>query len=84
MLTMQHRTLTLNIEKIAFCHGPPDTLEAIKRQINYFKAVLTASRNALLKGYIEDQAVNLIDLTEYKCFQNYNDWFKGNIRAMYR
>ncbi|WP_158089145.1 MBL fold metallo-hydrolase [Cognaticolwellia mytili] len=84
MMTMQRRTLELEVAMVTFCHGPPDTIEAVKRQLDYYESVLFESRKALEKGLTEDQAADLIDLPEYKHFRNYNDWFKENVRAMYR
>jgi hypothetical protein len=84
MLSMQHRVRDLIPNTVTFCHGPPGTLAAIDRQINYFNAVLAAAKDAIKKGLSEDQAAASIDLPQYHHFSNYDDWFKGNVRAMYR
>lgn len=84
MLAQQRRTLELNVQTITFCHGAPDSKEAIKRQIGYFDSLLAKSRDAFESGLTEDEAVELIEMPEYKYFQNYDDWFKGNVRGMYR
>lgn len=84
MLKMQHRVLALDVDKITFCHGQPGTVAAVKRQIEYFEAVLKAATKALDKNLTEDQAAELIELSQYSYFSNYNDWFKDNVRAMYR
>ncbi len=84
MLRMQHRVLALDVDKITFCHGQPGTLQAVKRQVEYFETLLKAASQAFANKLTEDQAVELIELPQYSHFANYKDWFKGNIRAMYR
>jgi len=84
MIRMQRRVLSLDIDTVTFCHGPPGTLKAVARQSEYFSAVLAAATDAVEKGLTEEQAANSIDLPQYRHFSNYNDWFKDNVRAMYR
>ncbi len=84
MLKMQRGVLALDVDKITFCHGQPGTVAAVKRQIEYFETVLKAATEALEKNLTEDQAAELIELSQYSYFSNYNDWFKENVRAMYR
>jgi len=84
MIRMQRRTAELDVDTITFCHGPPGTPDAIRRQIDYFETVLAEADKALKKGLTEEQAVETIALPQYKHFANYDDWFEGNVRAMYR
>lgn len=84
MIAMQRRTAELDVDTVTFCHGPPGTLNAVNRQLEYFETVLAEAAKALRNGLTEDEAANSIDLPQYKHFANYNDWFKGNVRAMYR
>lgn len=84
MIDMQRRTTKLYVDTVTFCHGPPGTIEAVHRQVEYFETVLREATNALRNGLTEDQAAGSIELPQYKHFANYNDWFKGNVRAMYR
>ena len=84
MLEMQRRVLELDIDTVTFCHGPPETLKAVEIQLEYFEAVRAKAVEALDSGLGEDQAAATIDLPQYRQFSNYNDWFKGNVRAMYR
>lgn len=84
MMAMQRRTLDLNAEQVIHCHGGPGDLSAVERQLSYFTSVSQAAEAALHKGLTEDQTANSIELTEYQHFANYNDWFKGNVRAFYR
>jgi glyoxylase-like metal-dependent hydrolase (beta-lactamase superfamily II) len=84
MLEMQRRVLDLDVDTVTFCHGPPETLKAVERQLEYFEAVRAKATEALDIGLSEDQATASIDLPEYCHFSNYNDWFKGNVRGIYR
>lgn len=84
MLKMQRRVLDLPVEIISFCHGPPGTLLAVKRQIDYFEELLKAATQALGNQLTENQAADRINLPKYSHFSHYNAWFKGNVRAMYR
>lgn len=84
MIDMQRRTAELDVDTVTFCHGPPGNLSAVSRQLEYFDTVLAEAAKALRNGLTEDEAANSIDLPQYKHFANYNDWFKGNVRAMYR
>jgi len=84
MLAMQRRALQLDVDTITFCHGPPGTLEAVGAQIEYFETVLAAAGEALEAGLSEDQAAASITLPQYRDMLNYEDWFEGNVRAMYR
>lgn len=84
MLRMQRKALQLNVDTVSFCHGPPGSLKAVQEQLNYFEAVFNASQSAYQQGLSEDQSAASIDLPQYKHFSNYDDWFRGNVRAMYR
>jgi len=84
MLAMQRRSRELDVDTVTFCHGPPGTLEAVDAQIEYFETVLAAAVEALEAGLSEDQAAASITLPRYRDMLNYDDWFEGNVRAMYR
>ena len=84
MLKMQRRALGLPVEIITFCHGPPGTLQAVKRQIDYFEELLKNATQAFNNQLTENQAAEQIKLPKYSHYLHYNDWFKGNVRAMYR
>lgn len=84
MIEMQRRVLDLDVDAVTFCHGPPETLAAVRRQVVYFEAVREAATGALDEGLTEDQAAASIRLSQYERFSNYDDWFEGNVRAMYR
>lgn len=84
LLRMQRRVLDLDVDKITFCHGPPGTTDAVKNQIDYFEKLLSAAAQAVNSNLTEDQAAATIKLHEFSHFSNYDDWFEGNIRAMYR
>jgi len=84
MLAMQRRALDLDVETVTFCHGPPGNLDAVQRQLAYFDAVRAKAAEALDGGLSEDQAAATIELPQYRHFSNYDDWFEGNVRAMYR
>lgn len=84
MVAMQRRTLSLDVDTVSFCHGPPATRKAIERQIEYYQTVYKVAKQARDKGLSEDEAAESIELPQYQHFRNYRDWFEGNIRAMYR
>ena len=84
MLAMQRRVLAFDVEHVAYCHGQPGTLRAVERQIEYFETVLAAATKARDAGRSEDEAVETIRLPQYAHFANFDDWFEGNVRAMYR
>ncbi len=84
MLSMQRKTLQLDVDTVSFCHGQPDSLNAVQGQLDYFESVFKASQKAYQNGLSEDQAAERIDLPQYRHFSNYDDWFSGNVRAMYR
>ncbi len=84
LMEMQRRTLELDVDKITFCHGPPGDMDSIKRQVEYHETLLAEATKAVKNGLSEDEAVELIKLSQYKHFYQYDIWFEGNVRAMYR
>ena len=84
MIAMQRRVAQLDVDTITFCHGAPGDIQSVERQVAYFETVLAEATNALENGLSEDEAAATIELPQYKHFANYEDWFKGNVRAMYR
>ncbi len=84
MMKMQRNAAKLDVEVVTFCHGKPGTTASIDKQVEYFEAVMNVARKAKRQGLTENEAAASIDLPQYHHFANYEDWFEGNVRAMYR
>lgn len=69
---------------IVFGHGPPGDKAAVDRQILYYSDLQAAVEKAYRSGASEDDAAEKIDLPQYRAWRGYNDWFKLNVRAVYR
>lgn len=83
LIKMKKEVLKLDVDIITFCHGEPETKDAVKRQINYYETLFTEVRKAIKEGLTLKEAQETITLDEFKYFKNYDDWFKGNIEAVY-
>ncbi|VAW50957.1 hypothetical protein MNBD_GAMMA06-1629, partial [hydrothermal vent metagenome] len=88
LVAMQQRLLNLDFDKVAFGHGRtgPGDRETIKRQITYYKNLLSEVRSAVKEGLSEDEAVISVvrNLPQYRGWKNYDRWFKMNVRGVYR
>lgn len=76
--------LAIPFDTIVFGHGPPGDRAAIHRQIAYYDDLRGAVRDAVRRGWSEDQAVGRIRLEEYSDWDRYEDWFPMNVRAVHR
>lgn len=76
--------LTLPFEMIVFGHGPPGDRASIHRQIAYWDDLTVAVRDAVARGWSEEQAAGEIRLPQYASWDRYDDWFPMNVRAVYR
>ncbi|MFQ5703994.1 MAG: MBL fold metallo-hydrolase [Gemmatimonadales bacterium] len=74
----------LDFDSIAFGHGPPGDRAAIARQVNYYSELRAAVREAVDKGWSEDEAAQRIRLSAYAGWRQYDSWFPLNVRALYR
>ncbi|QKJ22763.1 MBL fold metallo-hydrolase [Poseidonibacter lekithochrous] len=83
LIKMKKEVLKLDIDVITFCHGKPGTKEAIKRQVKYYDTLFKEVSFSISKGMSLEETQNSIELEEFKYFKNYDDWFKGNIEAVY-
>ncbi|VAW79534.1 hypothetical protein MNBD_GAMMA13-1949 [hydrothermal vent metagenome] len=88
LVAMQQRLLNLDFDKVAFGHGRtgPGDRATIKRQITYYKDLLSEVRTATKNGLSEDEVVTsvVLNLPQYRGWKNYDRWFKMNVRGVYR
>jgi glyoxylase-like metal-dependent hydrolase (beta-lactamase superfamily II) len=76
--------LDIPFQTMVFGHGPPGDRAAIQRQIAYYDDLTAAVRAAFAQGLTEDQAAQRVHLDQYADWDNYEDWFPLNVRAVYR
>ncbi len=76
--------LRIPFETIVFGHGPAGDRASIQRQIAYYDDLTSAVRDAISRGWSEEQAVGEIRLPQYADWDRYADWFPMNVRALYR
>lgn len=86
LIAMQGRLNQLEFDVVAFGHSMPGDKDTIKRQSGYYQDLITQARFALKHGLSEDDAVIMIarNLSKYKHWSRYDDWFLMNIRGAYR
>lgn len=76
--------LAIPFDTIVFGHGPLGDRAAIHRQIAYYDDLRSAVRDAVQRGWSEDQAAGEIRLEEYADWDRYDDWLPMNVRAVHR
>ena len=76
--------LRLPFDTIVFGHGPDGDRASIQRQIAYYDDLTAAVRDALARGWSEDQAAGEIRLAQYSDWDQYETWFPLNVRGVYR
>ena len=76
--------LRLPFETIVFGHGPAGDRASILRQIAYYDDLTAAVRDAVARGWSEDQAADRIRLVQYEDWGQYDAWFPLNVRGVYR
>jgi glyoxylase-like metal-dependent hydrolase (beta-lactamase superfamily II) len=76
--------LSVPFESVVFGHGPPGDRATIHRQIEYYDDLTTAVRDAVERGWSEDRAAEEIRLPRYAGWDQYEDWFPLNVRAIHR
>jgi glyoxylase-like metal-dependent hydrolase (beta-lactamase superfamily II) len=76
--------LTIPFDTIVFGHGPDGDRASIQRQIAYYDDLTSAVRDALARGWSEDQAAGEIRLDAYSDWDEYGEWFPMNVRGVYR
>jgi glyoxylase-like metal-dependent hydrolase (beta-lactamase superfamily II) len=76
--------LGIPFDTIVFGHGPDGDRASIHRQIAYYDDLTAAVRDALARGWSEDQAAGEIRLEEYSHWDQYEEWFPMNVRGIYR
>ncbi len=84
LISMQKKVMALDFTTIAFGHGRPGNKEVVARQISYYQTLLREAKKALGRKLSEDQSVKSITMNKYKNWQNYDNWFKLNVRGAYR
>jgi len=78
------RLLTIPFDTIVFGHGPNGDRDSIHRQVEYYDDLTWAVRDAIDRGWTEDQAAGEIRLDEYSQWDQYDTWFPMNVRGIYR
>ncbi len=78
------RLLALDFETIVFGHGPPGDRASVRRQGRYYADLRAAVREAIERGWTEDEAAARVRLSEYADWGGYENWLPLNVRAMYR
>ncbi|MGY8778822.1 MAG: MBL fold metallo-hydrolase [Longimicrobiales bacterium] len=76
--------LDIPFDTIVFGHGPDGDRAAIQRQIVYYDDLSAAVRDAVERGWSEDQAAGEIRLPAYASWDQYETWFPLNVRGMHR
>ncbi len=76
--------LGIPFDTIVFGHGPNGDRASILRQIAYYDDLTAAVRDALARGWSEDQAAGEIQLQAYSHWDQYEAWFPTNVRGVYR
>ncbi|MDP2576243.1 MAG: MBL fold metallo-hydrolase [Gemmatimonadota bacterium] len=78
------RLQELDYQTAVFGHGAPGTKADVYDQINYWTDLRGAVEAALAAGMSEEEAVEAIDLPAYSDWGGYDNWFKMNLRTVYR
>lgn len=76
--------LRIPFDTMVFGHGPPGGRDAIQRQIAYYDDLTAAVRDAVARGWSEDQAATGLELPRYSDWDQYEAWFPLNVRGVYR
>lgn len=76
--------LRLPFDTIVFGHGPAGDRASVLRQIAYYDDLTAVVRDALARGWSEDEAADRIDLPQYSAWGQYDAWFPLNVRGVYR
>lgn len=76
--------LAIPFQTMVFGHGPVGDRAAIRRQIDYYDDLTVAVRDAVARGWSEDQAAGEIRLPAYEGWDQYETWFPLNVRGVYR
>jgi glyoxylase-like metal-dependent hydrolase (beta-lactamase superfamily II) len=76
--------LTIPFETIVYGHGPSGDRASVQRQIAYYDDLTFAVRDAVARGWSENQAAGEIRLPAYEAWDQYDSWFPMNVRAVYR
>lgn len=78
------RLLEIPFETIVFGHGPPGDRASVIRQVGYYRDLRNAVREAVERGWTEDEAAERIRLPAYEGWSQYEQWFPLNVRAIHR
>ncbi len=76
--------LNLPFHTVVFGHGEDGDRAAVQRQLVYYDDLRVAVRKAIQDGLSEDQAAAQVRLPGYSGWGQYDAWFPGNVRGMYR
>jgi glyoxylase-like metal-dependent hydrolase (beta-lactamase superfamily II) len=76
--------LEIPFDRVIFGHGPAGDRGAIERQLQYYRDLDRAVREAVEAGMSEDEAAADVLLEDYSHWDRYGDWRELNVRGMYR
>ncbi len=78
------RLQQLDYRTAIFGHGAPGTKADVYEQMGYWTDLRRAVESAIAAGMSEDEAVESIDLPAYADWGGYENWFKMNVRTVFR
>lgn len=78
------RLLEIPFRIIVFGHGPSGDRQTIERQLQYYRDLDAAVRQAVEAGLTEDETAESVLLEAYSDWDRYDDWREMNVRGMHR
>jgi glyoxylase-like metal-dependent hydrolase (beta-lactamase superfamily II) len=76
--------LEIPFDRVIFGHGPAGDRATIERQLQYYRDLDRAVREAVEAGMSEDEAAADVLLEDYSDWDRYEDWRELNVRGLYR
>lgn len=76
--------LEIPFQRIVFGHGPSGDRTTIERQLQYYRDLTAAVREAVDAGLSEDETAETVLLEDYSHWDRYDDWRELNVRGMHR
>ncbi|MGI9628455.1 MAG: MBL fold metallo-hydrolase [Longimicrobiales bacterium] len=76
--------LEIPFQTIVFGHGPSGDRATIERQLQYYRDLDQAVREAVDAGLSEDETAAQVTLDAYSGWDRYDDWRELNVRGMHR
>jgi glyoxylase-like metal-dependent hydrolase (beta-lactamase superfamily II) len=77
------RLQQIPFETIVFGHGPVGDRSSVDRQLQYYRDLRDAVQEAIDAGASKEEAVERVDIADYRDWQWYDEWFSMNVDKMY-